>query len=137
MISVKDFKVDQTAYILNIKYNWRIEKTEARIKEAVVTKVGRKYVTIKRDKKFTPEYKYAKKDYIFEGLVSCDDGDSNLLFLSELEAEQYIKKFELCYSLHRKLELSGSWTQYSYSQLMRINEILNEDPDPGVSGSNE
>lgn len=137
MINVKDFKVDQTAYILNIKYNWREEKTEAEIKEVIVSKVGRKYVTVKINKNYISEYKYAKNDYIFEGLVSCDDGGSNLLFLSELEAEQYIKKFELCYFFHRKFELSGSWRQYSYSQLMRINEILNEDPNPEVSGSNE
>lgn len=137
MISIKDFKVDQTAYILNIKYNWREEKTEAEIKEVIVSKVGRKYVTVKINKNYISEYKYAKKDHIFEGLVSCDDGGSNLLFLSKLEAEQYIKKFELCYSFHRKLELSGSWRQYSYSQLMRINEILNEDPDPGANNSNE
>lgn len=65
MVQVADFKVGQTAYIL--RWNGRDWNTI----QTTVTRVGRKYVTVSGDRKFTvaefTEFGFdAKTDFLFE-----------------------------------------------------------------------
>lgn len=50
MIKISDFKVGQTVYIESISSNYRGLRSNNKIREDVVTEVGRKYITVGYDK---------------------------------------------------------------------------------------
>lgn len=110
MISIKDFKVGETAYVL------RTYNREDRLHPAEVVAIGRKYITVKKHGwvlKFTenPYYDYA--------LV----GDGHLLFLSEQGYKDYTEQLDLEKWLRNNVQGYGR-SRYSLEQLRKVKEIL-------------
>ena len=88
--SIKDFNVGEKAYVVyaNIGYN-----TPPRMKEVIITKVGRKYVTVKGLESYSSEYCYDDDSNVFRPKENY--GISTLLYSSKNSAEEEIKRLQL------------------------------------------
>lgn len=88
--SIKDFKVGEKAYVVyaNIGYN-----SPPRMKEVIITKVGRKYVTVKGLESYSSEYCYDDDSNVFRPKENYDI--STLLYSSKNSAEEEIKRLQL------------------------------------------
>ena len=84
--SIKDFKVGEKAYVVyaNIGYN-----NPPRMKEVIITKVGRKYVTVNIGR----EYYYDDGSNVFRPKENY--GNSTLLYSSKISAEEEIARLSL------------------------------------------
>ena len=112
-VTVKDFKTNNTAYIVHTP---TYRDNEYHIKETIVEKVGKKYV-------YTSLYqKYEQVDWCIYGLNQSNTSrDKALLFPTKEAAEKYIE--------YRKLKIWFSNTQYiakqySLEQLRLVKQIL-------------
>ena len=110
MISIKDFKVGETAYIL------RTYKREDKLCPAEVVAIGRKYVTVKEHGWVIKFSEFPNGDY---ALI----GEGFLLFLSEQGYKDYTEKLDLESWLRNNVERYGR-TRYSLEQLRKVKEIL-------------
>ena len=88
--SIKDFNVGEKAYVVyaNIGYN-----SPPRMKEVIITKVGRKYVTVKGLESYSSEYCYDDDSNVFRPKENYDI--STLLYSSKNSAEEEIKRLQL------------------------------------------
>lgn len=84
--SIKDFKVGEKAYVVyaNIGYN-----NPSRMKEVIITKVGRKYVAVNIGR----EYYYDDGSNVFRPKKNY--GNSTLLYSSKISAEEEIARLSL------------------------------------------
>lgn len=84
--SIKDFKVGEKAYVVyaNIGYN-----NPPRMKEVIITKVGRKYVTVNIGR----EYYYDDGSNVFRPKENY--GNLTLLYSSKISAEEEIARLSL------------------------------------------
>lgn len=84
--SIKDFKVGEKAYVVyaNIGYN-----NPPRMKEVIITKVGRKYVTVNIGR----EYYYDDGSNVFRPKENY--GNSTLLYSSKISAKEEIVRLSL------------------------------------------
>lgn len=114
MITIKDFTVGQPCYVVEKKYG-KVKNLE--IKEAVVKKVGRKYVTANCP--WELKYENFNADYLME---VTSYGSSSYLFPSKKAAEEYVEKEELIRFLNR-LD-SYHYERCSLEDLQKIMEIL-------------
>lgn len=114
MLTVKDFKKGQKAYIVADDYGTR----ENKIFEATVKTVGRKYVTL--DDSWGSRYQTCANNYLTE-VVNC--GWARMLFATEQAAKDYIELKNLVLSINIKVRHSLD-SRYSLDQLRQIIEIL-------------
>jgi hypothetical protein len=126
MISIKDFKVGQTAYLLS-------ENTRPlKLKTVEVQKIGRKYVTVKYGWGI---FKYGVEDYLPEALVEQTEfGNKDLLFVSEQAAADYLEKIELEKWLQNAVQRYGR-LNFSIEQLRKVKAILEEGEKQKCSNS--
>lgn len=112
MISVKDFTKGDTVYLLqrNIGRNARPS-----VSEDTVVSVGRKYVTVTRDRRFQDW----NADYLYEK-TRC--GEALLLFATKEAAEEYIEKNDLAVWIGN-FSVSDA-EKLSLSQLRQIGNII-------------
>lgn len=113
MITIKDFKTGEPCYIVEKNYG-RGKNLE--VKEAVVEKVGRKYVTANCP--WERKYENFNADYLME----ATSYGSSYLFLSKKAVEEYVEKEELIRFLNR-LD-SYHYERCSLEDLKKIVEIL-------------
>lgn len=118
MLTIKDFKVGDIVYTLNMNRG-RNEKPV--IHEETVTTVGRTYVTTGINA-WSRKYMNWDAEYLHEK-VEC--GESRQLFKTMSDVEDYIEKCDLALwlggmSVHKA-------EQYSVVQLRKVKTILNED----------
>ena len=114
MLTIKDFKKGDKAYSL-LRNNGR--NTEPVIAEVEVISVGRSYVTT--GGVWQKKYQNWDEEYLFE---KNDFGESDLLFKTREDAENYIEKCNLtmwlgCLSVAKA-------ESYTLEQLRRVKEIL-------------
>ena len=109
MMSIKDFKVGEIAYIL------RTYNREDKLRPVEVVSVGRKYVTVKE---YGWELKFSENPNYEHVLV----GDGHLLFLSEQVYKDSIEKRYLESWLRNNVGYGN--TRYSLEQLRKVKEIL-------------
>lgn len=84
-MTIKDFKVGQTAYILD---DGRRRSNERLATAVTVVKVGRKYVTVKEEGRQEARFfeSHAETSYLFE---DRDYGAQRLLFLTTEAVDEY------------------------------------------------
>lgn len=121
-MTIKDFKVGQTAYVLGDR---RSRQTNQIATAAEVIKVGRKYVTVAMD--------YRQEIRFFEPLNNApylvedkDYGIQRLLFKTTEGVDEYNELNDL----RNWLEDATNWmkvTRYSLAQLRAVKKILEED----------
>lgn len=88
--SIKDFKVGEKAYVVyaNIGYN-----NPPRMEEVIITKVGRKYVTVKGLESYSSEYCYDDDSNVFRPKENY--ATNILLYSSKILAEEEITRLLL------------------------------------------
>lgn len=117
-MQIKDFKVGDTVYIL-IRDTGR--NPAPVIQDGKVTAVGRKYVTIGKDRwgrKFM-ERKYNKDSFLQE---KVDYGEPALLFKTKKDAEDYIEKDALVVWFCRLTTFEAE--RYTLEQLRAAKDAL-------------
>lgn len=119
MITIKDFKKEKTAYIVNMNLG---RKKEPSITETVVTSVGRTYVTTGMG---TVQRRFMNNRNESEYLVEKVSFGDYLLFASRTAAEEHIEKYFLelwlgCISTTRA-------KNFTLQQLRDVKKIL--DPE--------
>lgn len=120
MITIKDFKKEKTAYIVNMNLG-RME--EPSITETVVASVGRTYVTTGID---TVQRRFMNNHNESEYLVEkVSFGDSDLLFASRTAAEEHIEKYFL--GLWLVFISTTKANKFTLQQLRDVKKIL--DPE--------
>lgn len=112
MITIKDFTVGEPCYIVEKNYG---SGKNLEVKEAVVEKVGRKYVTANCP--WERKYENFNADYLMESY-----GSSSYLFPSKKAVEEYVEKEELIRFLNRLN--SYHYECCSLEDLKKITEIL-------------
>lgn len=113
MITIKDFKAGEPAFIVNMNFG---RKEAPSITETVIKTVGRVYVTTNWDRRFMGGI----HEECLTEKVSL--GESELLFNSRIAAEEYIEKNDLamwlgCISINRA-------NCYTLQQLRAVKNIL-------------
>lgn len=111
MVTIKDFTVGEPCYVCEKSYG-RGKNLE--IKEAVVEKVGRKYVTVSCP--WERKYENFNADYLMEA------SSSSYLFSTKKAVKEYVEKEELIRLLNR-LD-SYHYKRCSLEDLKKIMEIL-------------
>ena len=118
-MKISDFKVGQTVYILKRR------NSNEYVEEAKVVKVGRKYLTVKRDCWYypeeymiptwtmNPEYLERKSEYSYD----------SMLFFSENMLNEYIEKMDLRSELRKAFEWNGI-SKLTLYQLREIKKIF-------------
>lgn len=120
MITIKDFKKEKTAYIVNMNLG---RKEEPSITETVVASVGRTYVTTGID---TVQRRFMNNHNESEYLVEkVSFGDSDLLFASRTAAEEHIEKYFL--GLWLGCISTTKANKFTLQQLRDVKKIL--DPE--------
>ena len=114
MITIKDFTVGEPCYVIEKSYG---RGRNLEVKEAVVKKVGRKYVTVSCP--WELKYENFNADYLMEATYY---GSSSYLFPSKKVVEEYVEKEELIRFLNR-LD-SYHYERCSLEDLQKIMEIL-------------
>lgn len=119
-MTIKDFKVGQTVYILG---DGRYERNKRLETAAEVVKVGRKYVTISGS--FGSRFKEtsSSRPYLVE-LVEC--GTPRLLFLSSEAVDEYREREELKMWVRTASDW-GKIDRYTLAQLRAVKKILEAD----------
>ena len=115
MLNFADFTEGRTVYVLNFHHRDNFEK--ATLEEVVIDSVGRKYVSVGRDKFFLNN---ARNDLYLTQKV--DGGTANYLFLTKEDYDRYSEYRELNKWFHNIA--SGKLT---YEQLKAIKEIIEND----------
>lgn len=117
MISIKDFKVGETAYSLDTNSN------PQKLRPVEILKIGRKYVTTKEG---YWERKYGEEAYSPDALVEKSEfGAKDLLFVSEQAYNDYLEKLELERWLQITVGRYGR-LKFSLEQLRKVKAILEE-----------
>lgn len=116
-MTIKDFTVGQTAYILGLD-NWG-----RRLSDAEVIKVGRKYVTVVPkgmcwEMRFS--HKWEGEPYLVE---DTDCGSPRMLFLSMAALDEYVETQEIRRYICKAIDWSKI-RRYSLEQLRDIKKIL-------------
>ncbi len=113
MISINDFKVGDTAFMLDTSYG-----QNNKLYEVEIVKIGRKYVTAKG--KFNVKYEFYV-GFSPYALVEKTDYSFNLyLFQTQQKYEEYKEIKELKWWLQ-----SAANKNYTLAQLRKVREILN------------
>lgn len=116
-LKVKDFKVNQTAYLVNMHAG---RNQDPEIKPCKVLSVGRKYVKV--DSILCSEFKISENARVWSGLVEKEySGEDRQLFLTESDAVDYIRRDVL---LKRLLHEFLTSSDFSLLQLEKICQIL-------------
>lgn len=114
-MTIKDFEVGQTAYILHM-FTGRNHKPV--IIETAVEKIGRKYVTVQHGKKYEED----SSDNPYGLIETSDWGDRTFLCPSRTDAEMYVERHQLRIWLY---SIGGyGRAQYTLEQLRQVKTIL-------------
>ena len=124
-MTIKDFKVGQTAYILGDRRG----KDAGLATEAEVVKVGRKYVTVAPGARqeirfFEP---HTETTFLYE-----DNGTKRLLFLTTKDVDEYNELNDL----RSWVQEATNWMKvkdYTLAQLRAVKKILKGDNHGGVA----
>jgi hypothetical protein len=115
-MNIKNFAVGQTIYVLQMNTGRNIEPI---IRESTVTKIGRKYITIKNDTRYQTE------EWFECGLVEgIDWGERSLLCKTKQDALDCIEKFKL-----QKWIRNTKSKTYTLAQLRAVKNILEPEED--------
>lgn len=121
-MNIKDFKVGQTAYLMNFHDRQPNENTTT-IDEVNVVSVGKKYVKVKRFD-LGCEYSFFQWDindsYLTEK-VEC--GTKNYLFCTRQAIDEYKERKELSRWIYNEVQYIRE-NQYSVEQFREIKRIL-------------
>lgn len=126
-MDIKKFKVGETVYIRD--YGYRSDEAKATMKEATVTKVANKYVTVKTDS-FGGEYKFhdeqRKLYYLVEKVTA---GSGNKLFHTLQDYEDWVESEQLYAEIRSCFR--NYYTNLTLDQLERIKKVIEEDKKKG------
>lgn len=121
-MNIKDFKVGDTAYLMNF-HGRSLNENTTTIDEVNVVSVGKKYVKIKHSK-LSYEYSFFQWDiddpYLIEK-VEC--GTKNYLFRTRQAIDEYKECKELSKWIYDKMKYIRE-NQYSVEQFREIKRIL-------------
>ena len=121
MVSVKDFKVGQTAYILTRK---RGRTQEHFVSQCIIVSVGRKYVKAAKEENNLSTYDFynlrGDDDYLSE-VDYCNTG--RRLFPTQQAAIEDIEKDMLKNWISKAVQYSNM-EKYTVKQLRKVKEIL-------------
>lgn len=119
-MNIKNFKVGDTVYILEYHYN-----SDAIVETAVVTRVGRKYVSVKPSKylHFDLEYKFHNDLNNVYYLISNGTG-KNKLFRSMQDLDDWKESEDLYKEVSRFFWYVSA--NLTLDQLRRIKNIIDE-----------
>ena len=124
-MNIKKFKVGETVYIRD--YGYRSNEASATMKEATVTKVTNKYVTVKTGS-FGTEYKFHDEQkrlyYLVEKVTT---GSINKLFHTMKDYDDWVES-EQMYAEIRSC-FRNFYTTLTLDQLKRIKKIIKEDKE--------
>lgn len=119
-MTIKDFKVGQSAYILEEGRGAR----PSTVAEAEIAKVGRRYVTIREGRQETRFYEPVNSTtYLVE---NKDYGTKRLLFLTNKDVDEYNELNDL----RIWVQDATSWIKvrnYTLAQLREVKKILEGD----------
>lgn len=116
-LKVKDFKVNQTAYLVNMHMG---RNKDPEIKVCKVLAVGRKYVST--DFVYSRDFMVSQDAYVWSGLVEkCHSGENLYLFPNESDAKDYIKRSVL---FKRVCLAVTTRSDFSLLQLEKVCQIL-------------
>lgn len=115
MLNLEYFTKGRTVYILNFHYRDNFEK--ATLEEVVIDSVGRKYVSVGRDKFFLNN---ARNDLYLTQKVN--GGTANYMFLTKEDYDRYAEYRELNKWFHNIASC-----RLTYEQLKAIKEIIEND----------
>lgn len=117
MITIKDFKVGEPAFIVNMNFG---RKESPSITETVVTAIGRVYVTTGNGmRRFMDDTREGREESLKE---KVSFGSADLLFNSRIAAEEYIEKNNLEMWLGC-ISVDGA-KSYTLQQLRTVKNIL-------------
>lgn len=126
-MTIKDFKVGQTAYMLSEKQS----KGESKATEVEVVKVGRKYVTVTVNGNWWNEIRFFEPHteafFLYE---DKDYGVKRLLFQTAKDVDDYNELIDL----RSWVQEATNWMKvkdYTLAQLRAVKKILEEEPDHG------
>lgn len=127
-MNIKDFKVGQTAYLMNF-HDKQSNKDTTTIDEVNVVSVGKKYVKVKRFD-FGYEYSFFQWEINDSYLTEKKDyGGKNYLFRTQQDIDEYKERKELLKWIYNKVQRIKE-NQYSVEQFREIKRIL-ENPKKG------
>lgn len=115
MLNFADFTNGRTVYVLNFHHRDNFER--ATLEEVVIDSVGRKYVSVGRNKFFLNN---ARNDMYLTQKV--DGGTANYMFLTKEDYYRYAEYRELSKWFH-----SITYAKLTYEQLKAIKEIIEND----------
>lgn len=125
-LTIKDFKAGQTAYVAGRRYN----NSAGLAMAAEVTKVGRRYVTV-RVGAYEVRFKEGHSTDCPYLVEHTDYGAGSLLFPSSEAVDEYCELESLHSWLRRESDLQKS-KKYTLTQLRAVKEILED--GAGVTG---
>ena len=120
MVSLKDFHVGESAYVVKGNYD-----NNATVSEHIVTSVGRRYVKVRRTELASTisfGTSAASDEYLAEAV---DFGWKRLLFPTLEQAQNYLEREELRKWVDKAFMYTKAKT-YSLDQLRRVKAILEE-----------
>lgn len=120
MVSLKDFHVGESAYVVKGNYD-----NNATVSEYIVTSVGRRYVKVRRTELASTisfGASAASDEYLAEAV---DFGWKRLLFPTLEQAQNYLEREELRKWVDKAFMYTNAKT-YSLDQLRRVKAILEE-----------
>ena len=124
-MNIKKFKVGETVYIRD--YGYRSNEASATMKEATVTKVTNKYVTVKTGS-FDTEYKFNDEQkrlyYLVERVTT---GSGNKLFHTMQDYEDWVESDQLYVEIRSCFR--NYYTNLTLDQIKRIKKIIEEDKE--------
>lgn len=126
-MNIKDFKVGETAYLMNFHDRLLNENTTI-IDDVVVSSIGRKYVKVKYPKS-NYDISFYKADEVNSYLTEKKDyGTLNYLFQSKQDINEYRERKELARWISNNAQYLRE-NQYSIEQLREIKRILENSKD--------
>ena len=123
-MDIKEFKVGQTAFMVDTDTRGRTENSNP-VTKVTVTKVGRKYITVEINRWRTAQFS-STRDRCGFLTENIDYGYPHHLFSSEEAYAQYVELEKLRRWLY-EISHYGDTHKYTLDQLRAVKEILEPD----------
>lgn len=120
---IKDFKVGDKVYIRD--YDFRENEDNAKMEEAVVTKVGTKVVTVQDQFESTYKFRLPENGETLY-LEECVNGTRNKLFRTMDDFDDWKEKTEAVKYIYRYFKDSWHMNTMSIDKIRKIMDIIKD-----------